>query len=734
MSEGNDSTTEQWFGHDRVLLSDDEHTVEVTVGPEGVWDRTHLRRLRQSGELPGLVPVIDADVTADGTPYAVTPRVEAASLRERIGEGLPWGEAAGITEAAARAIHEAHLRNLYHGALSPDDVYVVDESVAVAGIGMGHGGTPPADREEWTAPEVRNGANPTERSDVYSLGKMLETGLGDDVESAPRSIRRLIMWSSSDTPEARPPSAMEFASILAEGLDDDRRTYGPAFISTSGMTGLAAGAGAAASGIAGGGSGAAAAAAGLAAAGGAAALAATSLGGDGADAETASADADATVEADVDPADLDAASDDTAEVGASTAAAAASDYTVPEAARTTDIEREDDRGGWIPWAVGALLVLAALALFFGMVTGGDDDDPGDAGTTTTESVDTTDSTDGGDDGDDGTDDGDSGGDDGTDDGDSGGDDGDDGGQTATSGAQTTTTADDDTTTTSEATTSTSEATTSTTEATTTTAAPVDVDALVPTAQGPIDADDAGVSIVHGVPGAEVDVYVNDDAVAVGFTSGSIAGPVDLPAADYDLDLFAAGSPATAKAADRTDDAILSGSVPIGADPSSVVAHLDAGGAPTVSVFVDDLSSLDPGRSRVTARHLAAGESADIVVDDAVVATLAPGETATLEVPAGEVSLAIADAAGNILISAPVNLADGELTVVSAIGATNEGELDVVVQRYSGLGTAPTGVPTGDSGLLGENDRSVMWIVYPMIALMLLGGVGLALRSRRRRWS
>ena len=49
------------FGLDRLNLEDGEHSVDVTIGSEGAWDRTHLRRLRQSGELPGLVPVIDAD-------------------------------------------------------------------------------------------------------------------------------------------------------------------------------------------------------------------------------------------------------------------------------------------------------------------------------------------------------------------------------------------------------------------------------------------------------------------------------------------------------------------------------------------------------------------------------------------------------------------------------------------------------------------------------------------------
>ncbi len=234
------STSSHWFGLDRLRLSNEEQAIDVTIGAESHWDRSHLRRLRQSGDLPGMVPIIDSDFSADGKPFAVTPAIEAPTLRSLTEAGdLDWVDGACITEAAARAAYEAHLRGLFHGALSPEDVYVIDDDVAIGGVGLGLGGTPPADRGEWVAPEVREGAEPTERSDVYSLGKILESSLGEALDTVPRSIRRLIMWSSSDTPEARPPSAMEFASILAEGLGEDRQVYGPAFIPTAGASELA---------------------------------------------------------------------------------------------------------------------------------------------------------------------------------------------------------------------------------------------------------------------------------------------------------------------------------------------------------------------------------------------------------------------------------------------------------------------------------------------------------------
>ncbi|MEZ5262707.1 MAG: DUF4397 domain-containing protein [Acidimicrobiales bacterium] len=41
-----------------------------------------------------------------------------------------------------------------------------------------------------------------------------------------------------------------------------------------------------------------------------------------------------------------------------------------------------------------------------------------------------------------------------------------------------------------------------------------------------------VSVVHGIPGATVDVYVNGALTLEDFASKSVAGPLDLPAGNY----------------------------------------------------------------------------------------------------------------------------------------------------------------------------------------------------------
>ena len=704
------STGGQWFGLDRLRISDGDKAVDVTIGSESHWDRTHLRRLRQSGDLPGMVPVIDSDFSADGRPFAVTPAMDEPTLASLMDAGdLDWTSGAGITEAAARAAHEGHLRGLFHGGLSPDDIYLLDDDIAIGGIGLGLGGVPSPDRSNWVAPEVRKGSDPTERSDVYSLGKILERSLGEALDSAPRSIRRLIMWSSSDTPEARPPSAMEFASILAESLGEDRRIYGPAFIATGDSSDLASKAGSAVADhrpSADSPSGVAIAGAGLAGA---------ILGDDDTveAPDVGAADAGFTVNetvetSDIDPAlDLDVpdaepededgdepgdeAQDNGEETDEEPDVDGDDEYAVLAAADTVDFDEAlvpAKRRNWAGLAIGAILALGLAAIVWGILISSDDE----LDSTAPEAAVTT-----------------------------------------TAEAPTANTTEAPVSTTAEAPTS-AEAPATTTEATTTTTALVvaSPESLAPTADGPISAANAGLQLLHGVPGAEVDVYVDGEAIATGFSSGSIAGPIDLEPGSYDFALYLAASPAPANASDRSDEALATSSVSVGSKPASLVAYLDESGDVALSTFTEDLSALDPGQSRINVRHLMEGGPVDASVNGEIVATLDPGQEIAIEVDAGSVLVEFLGSDGAVLASANVTVNDGELASLSAIGAPADDTADVVIQRYSGLATAPTGVPTGDSGLLDLSDEDTgLKLAYGLMVLLTVSGGVVALRRRHR---
>lgn len=753
------SATNHWFGLDRLRLTDGEQVVDVTIGSETHWDRSHLRRLRQSGDLPGMVPIIDSDFSADGKPFAVTPAIDSPTLTSLLAEGdLPWPEGAGVTEAAARAAHEAHLRGLFHGALSPDDIFIVDEDVAIGGVGLGLGGTPPEDRAEWIAPEVREGADPTERSDVYSLGKVLEASLGESLESVPRSIRRLIMWSSSDTPEARPPSAMEFASILAEGLGDDRSTYGPAFIPTAGTSELATRASSAVSNHML--SSTAQQTATAAGAAGLAAVAATGLAGgrpddvdpsdaiddvdnvddgfsvnvvDTAEFEPISQPDESTVEAEAETyldAELDTGYDtdveaETTQVAGSLAddetelgsielePEAESDVAEHAATRTADYDetflppKRRSRAGYV---VAGILAIGVAAIALAVIGSNDEtvdsaDPNSSTASSTAEATDTTvaDAT----------------------------------ATTADEATATTvaqapvTTAEEVPASTAEVTTTVSPPTTAPTTQTTEAAAEVERAVPVPMADGPIEAGSAGLQVLHGVPGEKIDVYVDGKAIATGFIAGTVAGPMDMAAGNHEVALFAASDTPPANIADRTDEPMINETVAVGGDAASIVAHLDADGHIAVTPFAEQLSALDPGQGRIMVRHLMNTGEVDAAVAGEIVGTLQPGQEAPVEIDAGSVLVEVLGADGSVITSATVAVDDGELASLSLIGSPADNTAEIVIQRYTGLASAPAAVPTGNSGLLGSaEDQTGLQIAYGLMVVLTLSGIVVTVRRRR----
>lgn len=207
-------------------------------------------------------------------------------------------------------------------------------------------------------------------------------------------------------------------------------------------------------------------------------------------------------------------------------------------------------------------------------------------------------------------------------------------------------------------------------------------------------DTAQVKVVHGIPGLTVDIYVNGALTLPAFEPKTIAGPLTLPAGDYEIEIFVATpNPADTSAA-RTDAAALTvnPTVPAGAD-LSLVAHLDADGAPTVTAFVNDVSTLASGdQGRVVVRHTAAAPAVDIVAGGAPVGNLiniSNGEQQGIDLPVGSYPTGIA-AAGtpDALVDAPVTVRPGQGIVVYAIGDLAGGSFDLIVETIGGLALAP----------------------------------------------
>lgn len=251
---------------------------------------------------------------------------------------------------------------------------------------------------------------------------------------------------------------------------------------------------------------------------------------------------------------------------------------------------------------------------------------------------------------------------------------------------------------------------------------------------PAQAQDTGtVTVIHGVPGLTVDVYVNGELTLEGFEPDTVTDPLELPAGDYEIDIRPAGEPADS-------DPAISGSatLPAGAN-ASIVAHLDADGNPTLGVFVNDTAATEAGQGRLVVRHTAAAPAVDVLAGgEAVFTDLSNGNEASADLPVGTVSASVA-AAGTtdpVIGPADVPVVEGQSTIVYAVGSLEDGNLDVLVQTIN-VGAvaaaegaapgepAPEVVPAGDSGLAVDDDS----LPVAGIALAAIAGVGILFSAR-----
>lgn len=206
-------------------------------------------------------------------------------------------------------------------------------------------------------------------------------------------------------------------------------------------------------------------------------------------------------------------------------------------------------------------------------------------------------------------------------------------------------------------------------------------------------DTAHVSILHAVPGATVDVYANGDELLADFTPGTLTDPVALPAGNYDLKVTAPDAGADGEAVIEANGV----TVPAGAN-ITVVAHLDAGGTPVLTPFVNDTSTSAEG-ARLTVRHVAAAPEVDVRAGGSVVVPgLASAGEASLDLAAGTVPADVVAAGTDTVVLGPadVPLTDGSLTVVYAWGSLDADNLALATQSVE-LGMAPSLPHTGAEG-------------------------------------
>ena len=243
--------------------------------------------------------------------------------------------------------------------------------------------------------------------------------------------------------------------------------------------------------------------------------------------------------------------------------------------------------------------------------------------------------------------------------------------------------------------------------------------------------DATVYVVHGIPGVPVDVFVNGKDTLQNFQPGKVAGPLTLPPGSYKITIYKAGNDTGTPVISKTAQ------VPAAANVS-LVAHLNASGAPGLTPFVNDTSAVAAGQGRLTVRHTAAAPAVDVLANGkAALTDLSNGQQKSASLPAGTIQASVA-AAGTttpVLIGpAPVTVTAGMDTVVYAVGAPasggNASTLGVVTQKIPLSGSA-MGVAAGTGGLLDRQSGVPAWSIGVLAGAALVAAGSMLTLMRRR---
>jgi hypothetical protein len=238
---------------------------------------------------------------------------------------------------------------------------------------------------------------------------------------------------------------------------------------------------------------------------------------------------------------------------------------------------------------------------------------------------------------------------------------------------------------------------------------------------------ARIHLLHGIPDTPVDVFANGEVVLSDFQFGDTE---DLSAL--------AGQTLTGlqvRPAGTEDVAIDGGDLALPASGNvTAVAHLDAEGTPTLTVFENDTAAVAAGQGRLVVRHTAAAPAVDVLANgEAAFTNLSNPNEAAADLPAGTVSASVVPTGATepvVIGPADVPVTEGASTIVYAVGSLDGGTLQTLTETIDGLGSGPSAVQTGN-GPVADDSSSTLPIVVAAGAGLLVAAAGTTAVARRR---
>lgn len=195
---------------------------------------------------------------------------------------------------------------------------------------------------------------------------------------------------------------------------------------------------------------------------------------------------------------------------------------------------------------------------------------------------------------------------------------------------------------------------------------------------PTEWQDVEVSVMHGIPGENVDVHADGDTVLEGLEPGTVSEPITMPSGTSDLRMTEVGAGPDAEAVVEADGVEFHAG-----SNSTVAAHLDEEGRSALTPYVNETYELGEDQAQLTVRHVAAAPALDVRTDgEPAVQGLTVPDEQVLETAPGTVSAdaVVADTEETVLDPTDVDLAGGNNTLVHVWGDAEDGGLDLAVQN------------------------------------------------------
>lgn len=232
-----------------------------------------------------------------------------------------------------------------------------------------------------------------------------------------------------------------------------------------------------------------------------------------------------------------------------------------------------------------------------------------------------------------------------------------------------------------------------------------------------------ISLLHGIPDVEVDVFANGEVIVEGFGFGDASDLSALAGQTLSgVELRLTG----------TDEvAVDVGDLELPASGShTIIAHLQEDGTPAATMFQNNTDAISAGNGRITVRQAMQSAPVDVLFDGfRTMRDLGNRQQATIQNPAGSLAVEIvpADEDSPILIGPDdVTVIEGKSVIVYAVGPDSNPTF--ITEVIGELNEAPVAVETGTSPI------EITELSVTRTAALFAGlAMAAAAFSTRRRW-